>query len=167
MTCCGAIYHLVAPKIDKMQQDPQDTCSKNPGRVFSEGAEPPEAGHHQSHSSGGTSKPVKMSMISQDMSTFFKNVDFSKSQTLNVEKCMIHSRNIEVFKCHYAHFAHIRLSFGCTDEKIDVCIYLHTFGNCLKFPNLEMWKLKSCNVPGNVFRISKSPDVGGNRKPEK
>ena len=31
----------------------QDTCSKNPGRVFSEGAEPPEAGHHQSHSSGG------------------------------------------------------------------------------------------------------------------
>ena len=34
------------------RQKPQDTCSKIPGRVFSEGAEPPEAGHHQSHSSG-------------------------------------------------------------------------------------------------------------------
>ena len=37
----------------KSRQNPQDTCSKIPGRVFSEGAEPPEAGHHQSHSSGG------------------------------------------------------------------------------------------------------------------
>ena len=34
------------------RQNPQDTCSKIPGRVFSEGAEPPEAGHHPSHSSG-------------------------------------------------------------------------------------------------------------------
>ena len=52
MQCCGAIYHLVDPKIDKNRQNPQDTCSKIPGRVFSEGAEAPEAGHHQSHSSG-------------------------------------------------------------------------------------------------------------------
>ncbi len=43
MQCCGAIYHLVDPKIDKNRQNPQDTCSKIPGRVFSEGAEPPEA----------------------------------------------------------------------------------------------------------------------------
>ena len=41
------------PKIDKHRQNPQDTCSNNPERVFSEGAEPPEAGHHPSHSSGG------------------------------------------------------------------------------------------------------------------
>ena len=43
MQCCGAIYHFVDPKIDKNRQNPQDTCSKIPGRVFSEGAEPPEA----------------------------------------------------------------------------------------------------------------------------
>ena len=43
MQCRGAIYHLVDPKIDKHRQTPQDTCSTNPGRVFSEGAEPPEA----------------------------------------------------------------------------------------------------------------------------
>ena len=77
-------------------------------------------------------------MISQEISTFFKNVDFSKSQTLNLEKCMIYSRKIEVLKCHYAHFAHIRLSFGCTDEQIDFHIYLHTLGNFLKFTNLKM-----------------------------
>ena len=43
MQCRGAIYHLVDHKIDKNRQNPQDTCSKIPGRVFSEGAEPPEA----------------------------------------------------------------------------------------------------------------------------
>ena len=43
MQCSGAIYQLVDPKIDKHRQNPQDTCSKHPGRVFSEGAEPPEA----------------------------------------------------------------------------------------------------------------------------
>ena len=80
MQCHGAIYQLVDPKIEKNRQNPQDTCSTIPGRVFSEGAEPPEAGHHQSHSSGGTLKPVKMSMISQEISKTIKNVDFSKSQ---------------------------------------------------------------------------------------
>ena len=77
---------------------------------------------------------------------------------------MIYSRKIDVFKCHYAHFAHIRLSFGCTDEKMNFRIHLHTFGNFLNFPILEMRKLKFCNVPGNVFRISKSPDVGKKMK---
>ena len=129
---------LTLAKINKHRQHPQDTCSTNPGRVFSEGAEPPEAGHHQSHSSGGTLKPVKLSMISQEISASFKNVDFSKSQTSNLEKCMIYSRQMEDFKCHYAHFSHIRLSFGCTDEQIDFCIYLHTLGNFFKFENLKI-----------------------------
>ena len=51
---------------------------------------------------------------------------------------MIYNREIKVLKCHYAHFAHIRLSFGCTDEKIDLRIYLHTFGNALTFTHLKM-----------------------------
>ena len=132
---------LTLAKINKNRQNPQDTCSKIPGRVFSEGAEPPEAGHHQSHSSGGTLKPVKMSMISQEISTCFKTADFAKSQTFNLEKYMIYSREIEVLKCHYAHFAHIRLSFGCTDEKMDFCLYLHTswkFIKISKFQNLKI-----------------------------
>ena len=59
---------------------------------------------------------------------------FSKSQTLNLEKCMMYSRKIEVFKCHCAHFAHIRLSFGCTDEKMDFGLYSDTYGdNCRIF----------------------------------
>ena len=75
------------------------------------------------------------------MSTNFKNVDFSKSQTLNVEKCMIYSRKIEVFKCNYAHFAHIRLSFGCTDEKIDLHIYLDTYWIFIKFSKFQNLKI--------------------------
>ena len=43
-------------------------------------------------------------------------------------KSMIYNRKIEVFKCQYAHFAHIRLSFGCTDEKMDFGLYLDTYG---------------------------------------
>ena len=31
------------PIFNKMIKNQQDACSKNPGRVFSEGAEPPEA----------------------------------------------------------------------------------------------------------------------------
>ena len=70
------------PKIDNNRQNPQETCSKTPGRVFSEGAEPPEAGHHPSHSSGaittsgGPPSRLKMSMISRDWRSFSKNVDF-------------------------------------------------------------------------------------------
>ena len=71
-------------------------------------------------------------MISLEISTVFKNVDRSKSQALNIEKYMIYSRKIEVVKCHYAHFAHIHLSFGCTDEKIDFGIYLDTDGRFFK-----------------------------------
>ena len=113
------------PKINKNQQNPQDTCSKIPGRVFSEGAEPSEAGHHQSHSSGelpprGELPPGGGITTSGD---FSENVDFSKFEHLNIEKCMIYSRKIEIFKCQYTHFAHIRLSFGCTDEKIDSGLY--------------------------------------------
>ena len=88
------------------------------GRVFSEVAEAPQAATTSRTARGGP-KPVKMSMISQEISTFGKIVDFSKPQTLNLEKCMIYSGQIEVLKCHYAHVAHIRLSFGCTDEKMD------------------------------------------------
>ena len=56
------IHKIHAPKIQ--------------GRVFSEVAEAPQAAATQTHSSGGTFKPVKMSMISQEMYTFFKNADF-------------------------------------------------------------------------------------------
>jgi len=48
-------------------------------------------------------------------------------------KSMIYNRKIEVCKCQYAHFAHIRLSFGCTDEKIDFGIYLDTYGRFSNF----------------------------------
>ena len=67
-------------------------------------------------------------MISQEMLAFFKQDDVSKFQTLNLEKCMIYSREIEIFKCQYTHFAHIHLSFGCTDEKMDLSIYVDTYG---------------------------------------
>ena len=42
-------------------------------------------------------------------------------------KSMMYSRKVKVYKCQYVHFAHIRLSFGCTDEKIDLGICLHTY----------------------------------------
>ena len=29
----------------------------------------------------------------------------------------------------------------------------------LTFPNFKIWKLKSCNMSGNSFHISKSPDI--------
>ena len=61
------------------------------GRVFSEVAEAPQAAATQTHRAGGTLKPVKMSIISQEMSTFFKNVDCWKSQTLNLEKYMTYT----------------------------------------------------------------------------
>ena len=58
MQCRGAIYHLVDPKIDKSRQNPQDTCSKNPGRVFSEVAEAPQAAATR-RTGLGDLKPVK------------------------------------------------------------------------------------------------------------
>ena len=50
---------------------------------------------------------------------------------------MIYSRKIEVCKCQYAHFAHIRLSFGCTDEKMDFGTYLDTYGRISKTMTFE------------------------------
>ena len=79
MKCCGAVYHLVDPKIDKNQQHPQDTCSKNPGRDFSEGAEPPEA-ITTSRTAWGDLKTGKHINCPLTFSTCFKNVDFSQSQ---------------------------------------------------------------------------------------
>ena len=50
-------FSIKSTKIDKIHKI---HTPKFQGRVFSEVAEPPEAGHHQSHSSGGTLKPVKL-----------------------------------------------------------------------------------------------------------
>ena len=69
-----------------------------------------------------------------------------------------------MFKCQYVHFAHIRLSFGCTDEKIDLGICLHTYTRFSiqnKTSNMKSW-----NVPGHVFRISTNPDMGKSWKLE-
>ena len=61
-------------------------------------------------------------------------MNFPKSQTLNIENCMIYSREIETFKCQCAHFAHMHSSFGCTDEKMDVGLYSETYGHFSKVP---------------------------------
>ena len=97
MQCCGAIYHLVDPKIDKNRQNPQDTCSKIPGRVFSEGAEPPEAITTSRTARGGTLKPVKMSTISQHSRHFSKLLTFQNLK-------------IEILKCAWERFPHIQKS---------------------------------------------------------
>ena len=80
---------------------------------------------------------------------------------------MIYSRKIDIFKCRYAHVAHIHLSFGCTDEKIGFGLYSDTYGKFSNLKKSKMWKLESCNVSGNVFRISKNPDTDKSRKSEK
>ena len=74
---------------------------------------------------------------------------------------MIDSRKIEVCKCQYAHFAHIRLSFGCTDEKMDFGTYLDT--NCRIPQILKFAKLKFWNIHRHIFRISKRPDLEQSR----
>ena len=74
---------------------------------------------------------------------------------------MIYSRKIEIFKCMYAHFAHIHSSFGCTDEKMEISLYLDTYGHFLKnAPKSIISELKCYNMSGNVFRISTNPDMG-------
>ena len=60
-------FSVKSTKIDKIHKI---HAPKIQGRVFSEVAEAPQAAATQTHSSGGTFKPVKMSMISQEMSTF-------------------------------------------------------------------------------------------------
>jgi hypothetical protein len=79
MQCCGAIYHLVDPKIDKNRQNPQNTCSKIPGRVFSEVAEAPQAARTQTHRAG---RPETGNKCQYLVDSFYisKNVDFSKCQ---------------------------------------------------------------------------------------
>ena len=83
----------------------------------------------------------------------FQCWDFGKSTFLKKNKhvklhdykylCMLmYSRKIEVFKCQYAHFAHIRLSFGCTDEKMDLRIYLTTSGRISQISKFENWNLR-------------------------
>ena len=67
----------------------------------------------------------------------FKFRDFGKSIFTKISEMsanygyeylymLIYSRKVEIFKCPYTHFAHIHLSFGCTDEKMDLGIYLDT-----------------------------------------
>ena len=110
-----------------------------------------------------------MSIVSRYFQQFSRNVDFPKFQNLNLGKCKTYSRKIEMFKCQYAHFAHIHLSFGCTDEQIDFGLYSDTYGKIPKFPKSKIWKLKSCNVSGSIFRISKNPKcilVGGATLPQ-
>ena len=77
---------------------------------------------------------------------------------------MIYTRKIKEFKGHYAHFSKILLSFGCTDEKMDLRLYSDTYDKFSFFPKFKNRTLKSCNVSRSVFRISKSPDVGKHRK---
>ena len=79
MQCCGAIYHFVDPKIDKNRQNPQDTCSKIPGRVFSEVAEAPQAAATR-RTVLGDPETAKKCQILVDMLDSFHFVDFSKSQ---------------------------------------------------------------------------------------
>ena len=100
-------------------------------------------------------------MISQEMLAFFKKDDVSKFQTLHLGKCMMYSRKIEVFKCQYAHFAHIHLSFGCTDEKMDLGIYLDTYRS--KCQNLQMFKFENRNVIIclGVFSAYQNKQIGG------
>ena len=90
----------------------------------------------------------------------FQNVRFSKFQHTKSWKMHDIQSNIEVFKCHYAHFAHIHSPFGYTDEKMDLSIYLDTYSRHFHFPNSQIWKLKCCNMSGSIFRISKNPDMG-------
>ena len=52
---------MVDPKIDKNRQNPQDTCSKIPGRVFSEVAEAPQAAATRRRASMG--KAAEMSLV--------------------------------------------------------------------------------------------------------
>ena len=112
-------------KIDKNQQKPQSTCSKIPGASFFRKKKRLRQAHRSRGGWGGQ----------------------------YLTKSMMHTRKIKVFKCQYVHFAHIRLSFGCTDEKIDLVICVHTYTKCSCFLT---YKMKSWNVTGHVFRISKN-----------
>ena len=89
-----------------------------------------------------------------------KQVDVLKYRTLNCETCMLYSRRIKVFKCQYAHVAHICLSFGCTDGDVDVGLYLITSGILSNISNINIRFWESWNLQSHVFCISKNPDLG-------
>ena len=107
MQCCGAIYHLVDPKIDKNRQNTQDTCSQNPGACFFWGRRSAAGSTDTTHPGG-------------------------RPETGNKCTCWVDISDI--------------------------------FQKCRLF---KMPKLKSWNVPGNVFRISKNPDMRKSWKSEK
>ena len=46
--------------------------------------------------------------------------------SIYLTKSGIYIPKIDICKCQYAHFAHIRLSFGCTDGKMDFGMYSDT-----------------------------------------
>ena len=123
MQCCGAIYHLVDPKIDKSRQNPQDTCSKIPGRVFSEVAEAPQAAttSRTARGGGGTLKPVKLVQLLV-RTNFGDEIDI-------------------FFKYSYAHFPCSHSSFACTGTHY-VCWLekLHVFQK-IDFSKSQNWNL--------------------------
>ena len=97
MQCCGAIYHLVDPKIDKNRQNPQDTCSKIPGRDLSELAEAPQAAATRRTVLGDPETANKCQIL-VDMFDIF-----SKCSTFQNLK-------IEILKCAWERFSHVQKS---------------------------------------------------------
>ena len=79
MQYCGAIYHLVDPKMDKHRQNPQDTCSKIPGRVFSEVAKAPQAAATRRTVLGDSGTNNKCQVF-VEMFDIFKNIGFPQPQ---------------------------------------------------------------------------------------
>ena len=71
-------------------------------------------------------------------STFLKISEISAVHVYKYLYMLIYSRKIKVFKCQCAHFAHIGLSFGCTDEKMDLGIYLDTY-TCWPLSITRQW----------------------------
>jgi len=91
MQCCGAIYHLVDPKIDKIHKI---HAPKFQGVFFLRSPQrrrqlPPDA------YCWGTLKPNKMSNISRHVRHFSISVTFQKL-------------NIEILKCAWERFPHVQ-----------------------------------------------------------
>ena len=83
-------------KIDKHRQNPQDTCSKNPGRVFSEPAEGPQA-ITTSRTMLGDLTTGKQKHLLVGSVVFFKKMTFQNLKT-------------ETLKCAWEQFPHIQKS---------------------------------------------------------
>ena len=97
MQCCGAIYHLVDPKINKSRQNPQDACSKIPGRVFPEVAEAPQAAATRRTVLGDPETANKYQTLVGVFDAFSM---FSTFQNLK----------IEILKCAWERFPHVQKS---------------------------------------------------------